>query len=140
MSDSGRRTAPYAAQKLAIDRRQRFPQFAGCCFIPCANVNANNLALCLHQAPTEPTACCLCFLPMTITHRIETLTPPLFFGCYLHASGHLGIFLVFSAGLSTQIFGKNWQWLRQKPIQSRFQLFDFRIDIAFFSGSGNALS
>ena len=76
----GRRTARYAAQKLAIDRRQRFPQFAGCCFIPCANVNANNLTLCLHQALTEPTACFLCFLPMTITHRIETLTLPLFLG------------------------------------------------------------
>ena len=88
LSDSGRRTAAYAAQKLAIDRRQLFPQFAGCCFIPCANVNANNLTLCLHQAPTAPTACCLCFLPMTITHRIETLAPPLFLGvtCTLRAS------------------------------------------------------
>jgi hypothetical protein len=45
-----------------------------------------------------------------------------------------------SAGLSTKIFGKNWQRLRQKPIQSRFQLFYFRVNIAFFRGSGDALS
>jgi hypothetical protein len=35
---------------------------------------------------------------------------------------------------------KNWQRLRQKPIQSRFQLFYFRINIAFFRGSGDALT
>ena len=42
--------------------------------------------------------------------------------------------------LARLLYVKNWQRLRQKPIQSRFQLFYFRIDIAFFCGSGNALS
>ena len=48
---------------------------------------------CRHRAPTRPTACCLCGLQMTTTRRIEWWASP-FFGCHLHTSRHLGIFLV----------------------------------------------
>ncbi len=78
---------------LAIDTGQGFPQFACCCFIPCANINANNLTSVCTLEPTRPTACSLCCPRMTIIHRIELLTSP-FFGGHLHVSWHPGIFLI----------------------------------------------
>ena len=49
---------------------------------------------CLYQELTRPTACSLCCPRMTIIHRIETLTAPLFLGAVCTIKGHLSIFLI----------------------------------------------
>ncbi len=48
---------------------------------------------CQHRALTRPTACSPCCPQTATTHCIESSTPP-FFGCHLHLSGHLCIFLI----------------------------------------------
>jgi hypothetical protein len=64
---------------LAVNRRQGIAQLTGCRFVPCPKINTNNFTLYLHPALRGPIACGVCTRQMTITPRIETFTPLLFF-------------------------------------------------------------